>query len=54
MNSEFCMNCGTKAYFGATKPKFCPDCGEPFNQGGVAHGAEQEPVNPQRINKHNF
>jgi ribosomal protein L37E len=31
MNHEFCMNCGHKAVFQVTKPKFCPSCGQPFN-----------------------
>lgn len=31
MNHEFCMGCGHKALFPITKPKFCPNCGVPFN-----------------------
>ena len=29
---QFCMECGAKNFFELKKPKFCCECGEPFNQ----------------------
>lgn len=31
MNHEFCMECGHKNLFEASKPKFCAGCGRPLN-----------------------
>jgi hypothetical protein len=36
MNSEFCMQCGSKVEFGLKAPNFCPSCGSPFNQDAKA------------------
>lgn len=32
MNTEFCMNCGSKVEFALKAPNFCPSCGSPFNE----------------------
>lgn len=42
MNTEFCINCGHKNLFAATKPKFCAGCGKPFNVTSVAVSSQEE------------
>ncbi len=37
MNSEFCMQCGSKVEFGLKAPNFCPSCGSKFNDKKVAY-----------------
>jgi len=39
------MHCGGKVEYGLQTPNFCPSCGKPFNQAGVAR---QEP-SPQTV-----
>lgn len=50
MNHEFCMSCGHKASFPVTKPKFCPNCGTPFNTslGSVKKVSREEPEEEER------
>ena len=42
MNSEFCMQCGSKVEFGLTAPNFCPSCGAPFNESAKASTLDAE------------
>ena len=42
MNSEFCMQCGSKVEFGLKAPNFCPSCGAPFNQDAKASVSDAE------------
>jgi hypothetical protein len=36
MNKTFCVSCGSKNLYEATKPKFCAHCGEPVDGAVVA------------------
>lgn len=40
MNSEFCMQCGSKVEFGLKAPNFCPSCGSAFNESAKASSPE--------------
>ncbi len=42
MNSEFCMQCGSKVEYGLRAPNFCPSCGAPFNESASASVVETE------------
>ena len=39
MNSEFCMQCGSKVEFSLRTPNFCPSCGSKFNESAEASAA---------------
>lgn len=44
MNKEFCISCGGRVLFEISKPKFCPECGQPFNTTlGSSSKRKQEP-----------
>ncbi len=48
MNSEFCMQCGSKVEFGLKAPNFCPSCGSKFNENAEASSStNQEPLEPE-------
>ena len=42
MNTEFCMQCGSKVEFGLKAPNFCPSCGAPFNKDAKASVSDAE------------
>ena len=54
MNSEFCMQCGSKVEFSLRAPNFCPSCGNKFNENAEASSTKEgedtgDPVEPTSI-----
>ena len=43
MISKYCIHCGTKNTFEIT-PKFCTECGEPFNRSSASVKKQKRPV----------
>ena len=41
MNKIFCVSCGHKNIYEATKPKFCSKCGQPVDGVGIAQANSQ-------------
>jgi len=52
MNSQFCMQCGSKVEYTLKIPNFCPSCGNAFNESAKASApapadAIEEPVSTE-------